>query len=62
MFSFILFRRNIDYLLPRFHSFWKPVILLRIINCYDIHAYMPQHQYLASYVYIIAVYTALYYI
>ena len=60
MFSFILFRRNINYLLPRLLNIWKPDILPRIINCYDVHAYMPQHQYLASYVYIITVYISLY--
>ena len=27
MFSFILFRRNINYLLPRLLNFWKPDIL-----------------------------------
>ena len=62
MFPFILFRRNINYLLPRLLNFWTPDILPRIINCYDAQAYMPQHQYLASYVYIITVYTSLYYI
>ena len=62
MFSFILFRRNINYLLhvPRLLNIWKPDILPRIINCYDVHAYMPQHQYSASYVYIITVYISLY--
>ena len=62
MFSFILFRGNINYLLPRRLNIWKPDILPRIINCYDVHAHMPQHQYLASYVYTITVYTSLYYI
>ena len=60
MFSFILFRRNINYLLPRLLNIRKPDILPRIINCYDVHAYMPQHQYSASYVYIITVYISLY--
>ena len=60
MFSFILFRRNINYLLPRLLNIWKPDILPRIINCYDVHAYKPQHQYSASYVYIITVYISLY--
>ena len=60
MFSFILFRRNINYLLPRLLNIWKPDILPRIINCYDVHAYMPQHQYSASSVYIITVYISLY--
>ena len=62
MFSFISFRRNINYLLPRLLDFWKPDTLPRITNCYDVHAYMPQHQYLAFFVYIITVYTSLYYI
>ena len=62
MFSFISFRRNINYLLPRLLNFWKPDTLPRITNCYDVHAYMPQHQYLAFFVYIITVYTSLYYI
>ena len=62
MFSFISFRRNINYLLPRLLNFWKPDTLPRITNCYDVHAYMPQHQYLAFFVYIIIVYTSLYYI
>ena len=62
MFSFILFRRNINYLLPRLLNFWKSDRLPRIINCYDVHADMLQYQYLASYVYIITVYTSLYYI
>ena len=60
MFSFILFRRNINYLLPRLLNIRKPDILPRIINCYDVHAYMHQHQYSASYVYIITVYISLY--
>ena len=60
MFSFILFRRNINYLLPRLLNIWQPDILPRIINCYGVHAYMPQHQYSASYVYIITVYISLY--
>ena len=60
MFSFILFRRNINYLLPRLLNIWKPDILPRNINCYDVHAYMPQHRYSASYVYIITVYISLY--
>ena len=62
MFSFILFRRNINYLLPRLLNIRKPDTLHvpRIINCYDVHAYMPQHQYSASYVYIITVYISLY--
>ena len=60
MFSFILFRRNINYLLPRLLNIRKPDILPRLINCYDVHAYMPQHQYSASYVYIITVYISLY--
>ena len=62
MFSFISFRQNVNYFLPRLLNFGKPDLLPRIINCYDVHAYMPQHQYLASYVYIIAVFTSLYYI
>ena len=62
MFSFISFRRNINYLLPRLLNFWKPDTLPRNTNCYDVHAYMPQHQYLAFFVYIITVYTSLYYI
>ena len=65
MFSFISFRRNINYLLPGLLNFWKPDTLPRITNCYDVHAYnniMPQHQYLAFFVYIITVYTPLYYI
>ena len=62
MFSFISFRRNINYLLPRLLNFWKPDTLPRITNYYDVHAYMPQHQYLAFFVYIITVYTSLYYI
>ena len=62
MFSFISFRRNINYLLPRLLNFWKPDTLPKITNCYDVHAYMPQHQYLAFFVYIITVYTSLYYI
>ena len=62
MFSFISFRRNINYLLPRLLNFWKPDTLPRTTNCYDVHAYMPQHQYLAFFVYIITVYTSLYYI
>ena len=62
MFSFISFIRNINYLLPRLLNFWKPDTLHRITNCYDVHAYMPQHQYLAFFVYIITVYTSLYYI
>ena len=62
MFSFISFRRNINYLLPRLLNFWKPDTLLRITNSYDVHAYMPQHQYLAFFVYIITVYTSVYYI
>ena len=62
MFSFISFRRNINYLLPRLLNFWKPDTLPRITNCYDVHAYMPQHQYLAFFVFIITVYTSLYYI
>ena len=57
---FILFRRNINYLLPRLLNIWKSDILPRIINCYDVHAYMPQHPYSASYVYIITVYISLY--
>ena len=60
MFSFILFRRNINYLLPRPFNIWKPDILSRFINCYDVHAYMPQYWYSASYVYIITVYISLY--
>ena len=60
MFSFILFRRNINYLLPGRLNIRKPDILPRIINCYDVHAYMPQHQYSVSYVYIITVYISLY--
>ena len=60
MFSFILFRRNINYLLPRLLNIWKPDILPRIMNCYDVHAYVPQHPYSASYVYIITVYISLY--
>ena len=60
MFSFILFRRNINYLLPRLLNIRKPDISPRIINCYDVHAYMPQHQYSASNVYIITVYISLY--
>ena len=60
MFSFILFRRNINYLLPRLLNIPKPDIIPRIINSYDVHAYMPQHQYSASYVYIITVYISLY--
>ena len=60
MFSFILFRRNINYLLLRILNIWKPDILPRIINCYDVHAYMPQHRYSASYVYIITIYISLY--
>ena len=60
MFSFILFRRNINYFLPRLLNIWKPDILPRIINCYDVHAYMPQHRYSASYMYIITVYISLY--
>ena len=60
MFSFILFRRNINYLLPRLLNIRKPDILPRIMNSYDVHAYMPQHQYSASYVYIITVYISLY--
>ena len=60
MFSFILFRPNINYLLPRLLNIRKPDILPRIINCYDVHACMPQHQYSASYVYIITVYISLY--
>ena len=60
MFSFILFRRNINYLLPRLLNIRKPDILPRIINCYDVHAYMPQHQYSASYVYIITVFISFY--
>ena len=60
MFSFISFRRNINYLLPRLLNIRKPDILPRIINCYDVHAHMPQHQYSASYVYIITVYISLY--
>ena len=47
MFSFISFRRNIHYLLPRLLNFWKPDTLPRITNCYDVHDFMPQHQYLA---------------
>ena len=62
MFSFISFRRNINYLLPRLLNFWKPDTLPRVTNCYDVHAYMPQHQYLAFVVFIITVYTSLYYI
>ena len=62
MFSFISLRRNINYLLPRLLNFWKPDTLPRTTNCYDVHAYMPQHQYLAFFVYIITVYTSLYYI
>ena len=62
MFSFISFRRNINYLLPRLLNFWKPDTLPRITNCYDVHAHMSQHQYLAFFVYIITVYTSLYYI
>ena len=62
MFSFISFRRNINYLLPRLLNFWKSDTLPRITNCYDVHAYMPQHQHLAFFVYIITVYTSLYYI
>ena len=62
MFSFISFRRSINYLLPRLLNFWKPDTLPRITNRYDVHAYMPQHQYLAFFVYIITVYTSLYYI
>ena len=62
MFSVILFRRSINYLLPRLLNSWKPDILPRPINCYDVHADMPQHQYLASYVYTITVFTSLYYI
>ena len=60
MFSFNLFRRNINYLLPRLLNIWKPDILPRIINCYDVHAYMHQHRYSASYVNIITVYISLY--
>ena len=55
----MLHRRNINYVLPRLLNIWKPDILPRIINCYDVHAYMPQHQYSASYVYIITVYISL---
>ena len=62
MFSFISFRRNINYLLPRLLIFWKPDTLPRITNCYGVHAYMPQHQYLAFFMYIITVYTSLCYI
>ena len=62
MFFFISFGRNINHLLPRLLYVGKPGIPPRIINCYDVHAFMPQHQYLASYVYIITVYTSLYYI
>ena len=62
MLSFISFRRNINYLLPRLLIFWKPDKLPRTTNCYDLHAYMPQHQYLAFFVYIIIVYISLYYI
>ena len=60
IFSFILFRRNINYLLPRLLNIWKPDILPRIINCYDVHACMPQHRYSVSYMYIITVYISLY--
>ena len=60
MFSFILFRRNINYLLPRLLNIWKLDILPGIINCYGVHAHMSQHRYLASYVYIITVYISLY--
>ena len=60
MFSFILFRRNINYLLPRLLNIRKLDILPRIINCYDVHANMPQLQYSSSYVYIITVYISLY--
>ena len=60
IFSFILFRRNINHLLPRLLNIWKPDIIPRIINCYDVHAFMPQHQYSASYVYTITVYISLY--
>ena len=48
------------YLLPRLLNVWKPDILHRIINCYDVHAYMPQHRYSVSYVYIITIYISLY--
>ena len=58
LFNFIQTKHN--YLLPRLLNIWKPDILPRNINCYDVHVYMPQHQYLASYVYIITVYTSLY--
>ena len=60
LFHFI--QTNINYLLPRLLNFWKPDTLPRITNCYDVHAYMPQHRYLAFFVYIITVYTSLYYI
>ena len=62
MFSFISFRQNINYLLPSLLNFWKPDTLPRITNCYDVHAYMPQQKYLAFIMYIITVYTSLYYI
>ena len=53
---------NMNYLLPRLLNFWKLDTLPRITNCYDVHAYMPHHQYLAFFVYIITIYTSLYYI
>ena len=62
MFSFILFRRNINYLLPTLLNFWKPDILPGTINCNDVHADLPKHQYLTSCMYIKTVYTSLYYI
>ena len=60
MFSFILFRQNINYLLSRLLNVGNQIYYPHFINCYDVHVYMHQHQYLASYMYIITVYTFLY--
>ena len=60
LFHFIQTKHKL--LIPRLLNLWKPDTLPRITNRYDVHAYMPQHQYLAYIMYIITVYTSLYYI
>ena len=60
MFCFILFRRNINYLLSRLLNLEKQMYYLKLslIIC---NVYMPQHQYLASYMHSITS-TSLFYI
>ena len=64
MFSFISFRRNISYYNLDFLIFGNQIHYLEspTVIMYMPTLYMPQHQYLAFFMYIIAVYTSLYYI